>query len=398
MNPLLLIPWVVMTTPVPLAMPDLVPYAHGEIGRCGTPLPSPELQEMYEDAIAQEGGIPGGRSLPVTLPVAMHIVHNSSGRGDVPDYMIADQIQVLNDAYYGRGFQFALDSIDRTENNDWYRNFIDHEEEIFSNLAIDPAHTLNIYISNIPYLGYAYLPGSWLESSHMNAAVLLHTSLPGGGGRPYDEGDTATHEVGHYLGLLHTFQGGCNGQGDRVMDTPAEANQTFGCPIGQDSCPGEGQDPIRNFMDYTDDACMWEFTPGQRERMLTECAQFRPSLMENRCDLEIDLPEYEVLASPGATLELPVKIHNFCDEALDFDAIELDIFGPVHLADGMEWRQGIFTSAHISYTWLWRQELPDKAPEGLYQIRMRLYVDGKRLWSDRCRVRVSAGSGESELN
>jgi len=91
------------------------------------------------------------------------------------------------------------------------------------------------------------------------------------------QGYTAVHEVGHWFGLLHTFEGrSCDGPGDYVDDTPQQETDTAGCPTGKDSCPDVvGSDMVSNFMDYSSDDCYQKFTDGQRRRMFDMWNQFR---------------------------------------------------------------------------------------------------------------------------
>ena len=89
----------------------------------------------------------------------------------------------------------------------------------------------------------------------------------------------ATHEVGHWMGLFHTFQGGCGFFNDLIFDTPAERTPASGCPVGRNTCvqglQGLEPDPIGNFMDYTDDVCMNTFSPKQDAFMDGAFTKFR---------------------------------------------------------------------------------------------------------------------------
>ena len=97
---------------------------------------------------------------------------------------------------------------------------------------------------------------------------------------PYDLGMTAVHEIGHWSGLYHTFQGGCDAPGDDVTDTAYEENAATGCPLKRPSaCPDETRfDPVENYMDYSDDACMKHFTPMQYQRMKDMVSYYRYKL------------------------------------------------------------------------------------------------------------------------
>lgn len=254
--------------------------------RCAAPEATKEQAAAAEAAIAEFQRLFGAAPSATTswdIPVRWHVIYNpQTGEGNISDAMIAGQIDVLNSAFAGTGFSFYLAGVDRTGNKTWFTGCYSSgtEKRMKQGVGIDYANNLNIYSCKPSggILGYAYLPNSYVESNWHHGVVLLYSSLPGGSAAPYNEGDTGTHEVGHYLGLNHTFQGGCTAAGDGVADTPAEASAAYGCPTGRDTCAAAGLDPIENFMDYTDDSCMYLFSAGQTARMQSMVSTYKPSL------------------------------------------------------------------------------------------------------------------------
>lgn len=245
---------------------------------CGTVTPDaipPGLRAKVDEAIAARlSRSDARRAAPEDrqIDVYFHVVNQGEGieNGDVPREMIEAQIQVLNDAFAKAGFSFVLREVTRTTNPRWYSAGIgDVGNEMKAALHRGDASDLNFYSSNPGngLLGYATLPVRQRFEPELDGVVVRAESLPGGAGAPYNQGDTGTHEVGHWLGLYHTFENPY-GDGDEVADTPAHLENGGRPPLGTDTIPElPGVDPVHNFMNYTYDDWMHEFTPGQEARM-----------------------------------------------------------------------------------------------------------------------------------
>ncbi|KAF9491882.1 metalloprotease [Pleurotus eryngii] len=264
----------------------------GPTGRqCGSAPSASQIVAAELDFKANEVPVGGLAALGISasssrINVHWHVIQRSSSisGGNVPDSQIEDSISVMNDDFASTGLSFNLVNITHTTNSDWFGKAApgtSQQTKMKTTLRAGAASDLNIYSvgftsgSGSGLLGYATFPSDYKRSPKDDGVVILYSSVPGGTTENYNEGRTLTHEVGHWTGLYHTFQGGCSGSGDSVADTPPEASPANGCPVGRDSCSGGGVDPIRNFMDYTYDSCMEEFTPGQAVRLQSQMRTYR---------------------------------------------------------------------------------------------------------------------------
>jgi hypothetical protein len=276
--------------------------------RCGTPLNPNAWSPLDHPDCDYNQTNPSSTWAPTTvlrIPVVVHVIQNTSGTGNLSNAIVQSQITVLNEDYRamagtsGAGgtdskIEFFLATTDPNgqpttgilhyTNNSWFADTGNY----WSTTAWNTARYLNIYTNqaggNLGYVPDLPQGGSVLGTT-ADRVVILYSAFgrPGSIGAPYNLGRSATHEVGHYLGLFHTFDGGCGTSscyttGDRICDTNPEANPRFGCPGGAVSC--SGPDPIHNYMDYTDDSCMTGFTPEQVRRMRCTLVNYRSQLAQ----------------------------------------------------------------------------------------------------------------------
>lgn len=188
---------------------------------------------------------------------------------------LAQQMTVLNANFALTGFSFVLRDVDYKVDGRW-ANLRGADDELYikSVLRRGSYRDLNLYYFASTWkgnTGWCYYPaanargrgGNTITKALLADGCTIHSgTLPGGSFAPWNEGKITTHEVGHWLGLMHTFENGC-GDGDLVDDTPAQAEATSGCPVGRDSCVQPGLDPIHNFMDYSDKSALLSFPLGR---------------------------------------------------------------------------------------------------------------------------------------
>ncbi|GKT56254.1 metalloprotease 1 [Colletotrichum tofieldiae] len=261
----------------------------GERGRfgCGTHDPSPEHIEISkklaeeEAANATSGNFRLAAAATINVPTYFHVVASSQtvANGYITDKMLSDQLAVMNQDFAPHGISFNLVQTTRTVNPTWAQD--GNELAMKSALRKGNYGALNLYFLREVGgdFGYCYFPTTAAAGSTAyirDGCTILSSTVPGGSETNYNLGKTVVHEVGHWFGLYHTFQGACTGTGDSIADTPAQASYSTGCPTGRDSCPSQaGLDPIHNYMDYSYDSCYEEFTPNQQTRMYSFWNQYR---------------------------------------------------------------------------------------------------------------------------
>lgn len=228
---------------------------------------------------------------PICVDVAFHIVAKEDTKSSIDNDMPQAQLDSLNDSYKPYDITFNLINVSWTTNDAWATGGGDADTAMKKALRQGTYNTLNLYFQTDlagGVLGKCTLPSAiangkedptvyYSDGCNINAHTMPKGAMDG-----YNNGKTAVHETGHWLGLLHTFEGySCEGPGDYIDDTPMESVATDGCPKDpvKRTCPGQQKDgesdPIHNYMDYSIDECYTGFTDLQAQRMKSMWAMYR---------------------------------------------------------------------------------------------------------------------------
>lgn len=204
---------------------------------------------------------------------------HTSEEGMVYANRIDQQVDYLNKVYQAANIRFTKMNALMLRDDKLYNN-ADLLEIGKHRQGGNDYRALNIYVCNLDkgIGGLAHYPVANPDARALTRdGVRVTEGVFAGSKNPaYNQGGTVAHEVGHWLSLIHTFEGGCDDR-DGISDTPAQAAATFGCPkVATSSCPGKpGVDSIFNYMNYADDACKSEWTPGQIQQMRNAWFKFR---------------------------------------------------------------------------------------------------------------------------
>lgn len=264
-----------LSVPVPV-------QASGE-AMCGVREPDRQTVEFVESLLTDfRKSFRAEEKATVRVPVVVHMI--TKGReGNYPNKVVERWIDNLNAGFSSTPFQFELVQVNRIHNRQWHEDCgvgTRNHANMTRRLAVNTAKTLNVYVCRpVPATGMGTFPFMFPHGDKRHSVVIHSSAMPHGQGRTEisTHGYVLVHEVGHYLGLFHTFQGGCQNR-DEVADTPGQSGPTNGCHGFRDTCPEPGADAVTNYMDYANDLCWDQFTPGQIQRMVEMTALFRPAL------------------------------------------------------------------------------------------------------------------------